>query len=230
MIYGKFEADIFGPGEIKMDALQPFGFAYDGISYTYSCPLSIHGFSARFTIKDGNLYGQVIEDDLDEEYGAFRGDIGTGFAYRVGEAYKEELVRLADAIYSYNRRLSKQSNRLIAHIKEVYGVDPEYPWHDDNCIFRHKENHKWFALIMSINESKLGRNSTKDIDCVNLKADPYDISSLTGIPGIYLAYHMNKKHWITVVLTEVVKDEVLFHLVERSHHFTAMKTKKTPRQ
>ena len=221
MICGKFESEIFGPGELLLNKLEPFGFAKEGGIYIYRAPLSVAGFTAEIIVKDDNLYGKVIEDDLGEEYGTFRSDIGTGFAYKVGEAYKRVLEDVAAHCYSYNKRLSKQSNRVISHIETIYHVKAEYPWNDDSCIFRHEDNRKWFALIMSIEESKLGRPGSKDVDILNLKADPYDISSLTGIPGIYLAYHMNKKHWITVVLNDEVGDDIVFHLIERSHSYTA---------
>ena len=43
--------------------------------------------------------------------------------------------------------------------------------------------------------------------------------------GIYPAYHMNKKSWITIVLDETVHDDVLFDLLAESHAFTLGKKK-----
>ena len=227
MVIGSFEEEVFGPGEFSLEKLIAYGFTLgeDGF-YHYQTKLSIEGFSAIFAYGNDFFTGKVIEDDLNEEYTAFRAASHTGFAFEVGQAYKKELEKIALACYSYNPRLSKQSNRLISHIKDVYDIGPEYPWHDSNCIFRHKDNNKWFALIMSIEESKLGRKGDKQVDVVNFKADPYDISNLTGIPGIYLAYHMNKKHWITVVLDEEVSDDLVYSMLEHSYHSTLDKKKR----
>ena len=35
------------------------------------------------------------------------------------------------------------------HIYDTYGVEGDLPWaDDDSTVFRHKDNRKWFALIM----------------------------------------------------------------------------------
>ena len=41
---------------------------------------------------------------------------------------------------------------IIKHIKEYYGVSPEYLWKDtpDTAVFRHEYTHKWFAIIMKV--------------------------------------------------------------------------------
>ena len=52
--------------------------------------------------------------------------------------------------------------------------------------------------------------------CVNLKAAPDEIPSLINAKSIFPAYHMNKKHWITVALTAVTDFEKLCTLTEQS--------------
>ena len=231
MILGEFEQRVFGPGELLLDRLLPYGFVCDanGI-YHLDKDLSVAGFKASLVVKDGNLYGRVIEVDLDEEYGAFRLATPTGFAFEVGQAYTALLEDVAKHCYSVNRRLSNQANRVIAHIKDTYGVEPEYPWEDDDtsCIFREPSSHKWFGLIMLVKPDRLGRSGETPIPVMNVKTDPYDVDRLTGVPGIYLAYHMNKRHWITMVLNEEVNDDTVFSLIDRSHRFVMKPPKKKP--
>ena len=43
---------------------------------------------------------------------------------------------------------SDQANRIANLIYERYGVKPDFPWKDDNGVFRHLDNNKWFSLIM----------------------------------------------------------------------------------
>ena len=33
-------------------------------------------------------------------------------------------------------------------------------------------------------------------------------------------YHMNKQHWITIVLDDTVSDSIIMNLIEESHQFT----------
>ncbi|MBR2522363.1 MAG: MmcQ/YjbR family DNA-binding protein, partial [Coriobacteriales bacterium] len=44
---------------------------------------------------------------------------------------------------------------------------------------------------------------------------------LRSIPGIFPAYHMNRKHWITVVLDDTLADEEVARLIETSFELTS---------
>lgn len=111
---------------------------------------------------------------------------------------------------------------LIAYIGEEYGVSPDYPWArtPNFAIFRHPHNHKWFCALMDLTEDKLGLAGTRLIDALNLKCDPVLIGSLRNTPGIFPAYHMNKEHWITVVLSGEVTEETLHSLIDLSYMLT----------
>ena len=101
-----------------------------------------------------------------------------------------------------------------ALVFDSYGVRADYPFEDDfvTGVFRHASG-KWFALAMQIHESKLGKCGQRRLDVINLKCAPEVIDSLVGLePGIYRAYHMNKTHWLTLVLSECDADTVLWLL------------------
>jgi len=112
-------------------------------------------------------------------------------------------------------------------VMDAYGVRADYPFEDDSVtgVFRH-ESGKWFALAMRIGEGKLGRRGDAILDVVNLKCAPEVIESLAGIEsGIYPAYHMNKVHWLTAVLSECDAD-TLFWLLGISFDLTRGKIKR----
>ena len=50
----------------------------------------------------------------------------------------------------------------------------------------------------------------QQVEIINLKINPADMSRLLTISGIYPSYHMNKKSWISLVLDEQVSDNFLF--------------------
>lgn len=116
------------------------------------------------------------------------------------------------------------------YITETYGVTADFPWLDypGYAVYRHKENKKWFAVVMDIPKSKLGVPEEGMTDVVNLKCDPLLIGSLLNEEGIFPGYHMNKAYWITVLLDGTVDEEKLSFLLDLSFELTHKpKRKKT---
>lgn len=87
-------------------------------------------------------------------------------------------------------------------------------------VFRHLNNRKWFAVIMDIPRKNLGLAEAEDVSVVNLKCDPRLIGSFREEPGIFPGWHMNKAHWITVVLDGTVEEEKLVFLLDMSYELT----------
>lgn len=119
---------------------------------------------------------------------------------------------------------------IFAYIQKKYKVSPEYPWaqYDDYAVFRHSDNKKWFALVMSVEKSKLGLSEIEYVDVINLKIDDMmyrDI--LLQTEGILPAYHMSKEHWITVLLDGTVEEFKIYDLIDASFLATASKKKKS---
>ena len=113
-----------------------------------------------------------------------------------------------------------ERKELFEWAKETYGTEPDYPWNDWNCVLRHKHNNKWYALIMEIEETKLGINSDKIVDVLNVKCDPLLIGSLRMREGFYPAYHMNKDKWISVLMDGTVPTKEIMELIELSYSLT----------
>ena len=111
------------------------------------------------------------------------------------------------------------------YIAGTYGVEPDFPWarFPNHMVFRHEQNRKWFALLMSIPGSKLGIPGDQTVDILNLKCDPLLTGSLRREPGFYPAYHMNKETWITAALDGSAEEERIKQLLHMSFHLTAPK-------
>lgn len=58
------------------------------------------------------------------------------------------------------------------------------------------------------------------VDIINLKCDPELISLLRNEQGILPAYHMNKEHWITIVLDCPFPKEEIYKLINLSYDLT----------
>ncbi len=110
-------------------------------------------------------------------------------------------------------------------ITKTYKIDSENPWikYPSFSVFRHKDNKKWFAVIMTIDKRKLPVDKDGQIDIVNLKCDAEIIWLMRQKEGVFPAYHMNKEHWLSVCLDGSVSDDDLKFLLSLSYDITAKK-------
>lgn len=111
------------------------------------------------------------------------------------------------------------------YINEKYDALQEFPWNDspNHTTFKHKNNKKWFALIMDVSYEKLSLNKEGVVDVINLKNIPELIGGLRKEQGILPAYHMNKEHWITVLLDGTVQKQKICDLIDISYDLTISK-------
>lgn len=114
----------------------------------------------------------------------------------------------------------RQTKKAIKYIKEKYQDECEFPWDDDNMIIRNKGSKKWYALFMTISKTKLGIESEQDVEVVNLHTLPEISEIAIDNKGVFPAYHMNKKSWITVVLDSTISDEELFDFIDNSYNLS----------
>ena len=119
--------------------------------------------------------------------------------------------------------MTKQS--FFEYCLSVHGTQPDYPFDEDfeTAVFRHSDNRKWFALSMQVSRRKLGLDSDETVDVVNLKLPTEMFGSFGAADGVYPAYHMNKLHWVSVILPDAPEDVVHFLL---NASFETTKTKK----
>ena len=61
---------------------------------------------------------------------------------------------------------------------------------------------------------------TGEVDVVNLKSSSVPDMLLSGVAGAFPAYHMNKRHWITLALDGSFPDDELYRLVDESFLLT----------
>ena len=115
---------------------------------------------------------------------------------------------------------------IFVWCKQQYDVEPDYPWNDWNAVLRHKDNRKWFGLVLEINGGKLGMDTEKMVDLLNIKCDPMLIGSLLLRRGFFPAYHMNKDNWVSILLDAPENDEKIKSLLDMSYEMTRSRKKK----
>lgn len=124
--------------------------------------------------------------------------------------------------------MNSVSDIILEHIKNEYGVEPEYLWqNDDTAAIRHLDTKKWFGAYMKkISKTKLGCDSDEQVDILNLKCDPMLNFSVVDHIGIFPGWHMNKEHWISVLLDGTVAPEDIYPLIKMSFVLTDKRSKK----
>ena len=116
---------------------------------------------------------------------------------------------------------------FLTYCLDTYGTSPDYPFDDwmESSVLRHNDTRKWYAITMKIPRHKLGIDSDEEIDIVNLKLPTEMFGSFSEADGVYPAYHMNKLHWISVLLPDATDDVVKF-LTDASFKVTKATKKK----
>ena len=111
--------------------------------------------------------------------------------------------------------------------RSSYLTPPDYPFDEDfeTAVFRHADNRKWYALVMRVSRRRFGFDTDEVIDVVNLKLPTEMFGSSGSADGVYPAYHMNKLHWISVLLPDAPEDIIVF-LVNASFEATKFKKKR----
>jgi predicted DNA-binding protein (MmcQ/YjbR family) len=85
------------------------------------------------------------------------------------------------------------------------GATESFPFGEDTLVFKVKD--KIFALV----------NLYGDLS-INLKCDPaFAIELRERYPDVTPGYHMNKKHWNTVMLNGSVPDKEIFSWIDHSY-------------
>lgn len=102
--------------------------------------------------------------------------------------------------------------RICLGMGEVY---TDHPFRDENwTAMRHIGNRKTFAFIFE-REGKLW---------INVKARPAAADFWRKVfPAVIPAYHMNKTHWLSIILNGSMDDKDIINLLSDSFALTAPK-------
>lgn len=109
---------------------------------------------------------------------------------------------------------------LFEWVKEKYQTDAEYPWNDWNAVLRHSDNGKWYGVVLEVKREKLGLPGDGEEDVLNVKCDPVMIGVFRQQDGFFPAYHMNKEHWISILLDHPELDGSIKNLLQMSYELT----------
>lgn len=115
---------------------------------------------------------------------------------------------------------TKQAKQIIKYVKEKYNNELEFLWakFPKYAIFRHKENKKWYAILISFEENKLGIEGNKIVDIIVLKNKQENIINLIDNEKYFAGYHMNKRNWFTIKLDSGVTIKEIYDFIDESYN------------
>ena len=121
-------------------------------------------------------------------------------------------------------------NDIISYAEKLQGK-ADYPFEGDfhSAVLR-RTNGKWFGVLLRAPEKyfvQCGVVSNGDKEVLNLKCPP-DLQPFlrARYKGVLPADHMNKNHWISVLLGSDVPDEELLKLIDLSYELTENRRRK----
>ena len=216
--------EIFKAYQFNSKKAKEFGFVENQGVWTYSSTILQGDFLMMVTVEDGDLSFQVYDQETGELYPQVHMESMRGtFVGSVREACIEVLYSIRKACFEVQEFLCPQTKRIMAFVQEKYGNQLEYLWEKspDTAVLRHEDNQKWYAILMSIPWDRLDKGRDGLVEAVNLKHD--QVADLLSQNGIYPAFHMNKRYWISLPLDDTLTDEMVLELFERSWFLTSKK-------
>ena len=216
--------EIFKAYQFNSKKAKEYGFLENQGVWTFSSTI-LHGdFLMRVIVVDGDLSFQVFDQETGDLYPQVHMESMRGtFVGSVREACLEVLYDIRKSCSEVQEFLCPQTKRIMTLVQAKYGNQLEYLWEKspDTAVLRHDDNQKWYSVLMKISWEKLDNSREGQVEVVNLKHD--QVADLLVEKGIYPAFHMNKRYWISLPLDDTLSDEQVLELFERSWFLTSKK-------
>lgn len=108
--------------------------------------------------------------------------------------------------------------QILKYTAERFGTVSEHLWlrYPNYEVLRCVENGKWYGVVMDVPKYKIGQSGDDRTDILVIKGSEDDIPHIVGEKGFAPAYHMNKKHWFSVILADA-EEKAVYAMIEKSY-------------
>ena len=198
------------------EQLLQFGFKEEVEKLIYRKEILDSSFLIEISFVDSQLLVEVYDLEFDEVYSLYSVDSAVGETVQNIREHVENLLR---SILGLGDESGKIGSEVIDYCNKYGGnhVNP-FKKHPDILAFVNEKN-KWYALLSDVEYNKLNKNTdiTTKVKILNLKYPTDNILDIIDNKNIFPAYHMNKKHWISIVLDKNIKLETIKELIDISY-------------
>ncbi|WP_270235475.1 MmcQ/YjbR family DNA-binding protein [Streptococcus anginosus] len=221
--------DLFEKYQANPEKLQVFGFEKRGEEFVYSQEIMNGDFLLQLKLQGEKLDYQVFDQETGDEYVQVKMKTMTGeFVGQVREACQDIFLMIRANCFEEVGFLYEQSRRLQEYVARTYDGRLEYLWEKSSRksstkagVFRHQDSKKWYGAFLTTDWSKFEVDGSGTIEVLNVKND--HVVELIQRKGIYPAFHMNKKYWLSLPLDDTLTDTELFSLLDKSFELTQKK-------
>lgn len=202
---------------LSKEQLNGFGFKEEAEKLIYRKEILDSSFLIEIVFVNNQLMVEVYDIEFDEIYSLFSVDSAVG---ETVQNIREHVENLLSSILGLADESGKISSEVIDYCNNKYGGNYVNPFkkHPDILAFVNEKN-KWYALLSDVEYNKLNKNTdiTTKVKILNVKYPPDRILGIIDNKNIFPAYHMNKKHWISIVLDKNIKLETIKELIDMSY-------------
>lgn len=218
--------NVFKNKKLNSKKLEKFGFLQDNNIFSYSCEILSGEFNLLINIQTPNKVETKLTD-------TFSGDIYTlhltdaegRFVGQIRDEYNKILENISEKCFDTSVFTSEYALKSIEYIQDKYNNELEFLWDKfaGNAVVRRADNQKWYAVFLTIPKNKLGFKSEELVEIIDLRVKPEELPVLLERENIYPGYHMNKKHWLTIIFDESIALEEIFDKIDESYILAAKK-------
>ena len=198
------------------EQLKGFGFKEEAEKLIYRQEILDMSFLIEIVFVDSQLLVEVYDLEFDEVFSLYSVDSAVG---ETVQNIREHVENLLGTILGLADQSGKISSEVIDYCNKYGGnhVNP-FKKHLDILAFVNEKN-KWYALLSDVEYNKLNKNTdiTTKVKILNVKYPTDNILDIIDNQNIFPAYHMNKKHWISIVLDKNIKLETIKELIDISY-------------
>ena len=191
------------------EKLTAYGFEKEGNMFRYSREIRDGEFTLTLEIeKDGAIGTELIEKETGEEYVLYKTNASGAYVGGIRAAIGEVVGDVTGKCYETSVFRTEQAQMLREFVRETYGDELEFLWTQfpDNAVWRRKDNRKWYGAILTVEGRKLGLESERIEEIVDLRMDPKEAEEILLRANYYPGWHMNKKSWYTLILDGSISD------------------------
>lgn len=212
---------IFLRKTVNLEKLAAYGFIQDADAYSYRTVLPGSGFELTVQIAgQGKISTAVTDPATGEAYTLHLAGSAVGsFVGNIREEYENALREIAEKCFEPDVFKSAQAKALISYVRERYGDEPEYLWQKfpDNAVWRRKDTKKWYGALLSTTTDKLGVLPACRAEIIDLRIQPERMNGLVDGIRYFPGWHMNKKHWYTIILDGSVSTDEIQQRIDESY-------------
>ena len=199
------------------EQLKGFGFKEEADKLVYKKEILDSNFLIEIVFANNQLTIEVYDLEFDEIYLLFSVDSAVG---ETVQNIIESVEKILSSILGLADKSEKISSEVIDYCNNKYGENHVNPFkkHPDILALVNEKN-KWYALFLDVEYNKLNKSTdiTTKVKILNVKYPVDKILEIIDNKNIFPAYHMNKKHWISIVIDKNIKLETIKELIDISY-------------